>query len=727
MKKIRRFTAVLASAALISASTLTSAAMSTSAEQSAHERAAEITASMTTKQKIAQMIMLDVRNWREDANSDYEGVTSLNDFLKQELKDYSYNGMILCEPNIIGTEQSARLVNEIQDTAMQSELGLPMLLSADQEGGSIIRIGTGTDTCGNMALGAAADPKYAYENASIIGSELAAIGINDDLAPVLDVNCNPANPVIGIRSFSSDPELVSSMGVEYIKGLADAGVCSTAKHFPGHGDTSVDSHTGLPLIDKSYDELKEMELVPFKAAIDAGVDMIMTAHIQFPQIETNTYTSISTGEQVYLPATLSKTILTDILRGDMGFDGIIITDAMLMDAVKNNIDRIDAAVLAINAGVDIILSPVDTTSEEGFEDLHKYIDDVEAAVDNGRIDMSTIDESVTRIIELKLEKKLADYDKDIEHKVANALSVVGSKEHHDKELEITNKAITLVKNDDDTLPLNMNENDTAAFFYWNPLVENSVIYAANMLKNEGIIPESTKIETGSFKNNNASDFTDIVDRSSVVVVLVESWSESALDPNGPDGSDIKFFNEITQIAHSKGKKVIAVSLVLPYDVAAMGGADAVLAAYSAMKMKEIPTEFNGETQNYGPNIISAILTIFGANNPSGKLPVDVYKLDENSRFTSDILYPLGYGLSYKEEEQEETSEETSSETNASETNASVSTSVSSKAESKSVSSSGNSGNKNADAPKTGSAGAGTPIAMLCVAVAAAFIIRKSEH
>jgi hypothetical protein len=156
--------------------------------------------------------------------------------------------------------------------------------------------------------------------ARTLGGEIAALGINTDFAPVMDVNSNPRNPIIGTRSFSDDPQTVSTYGVSFVEGLKETGTITALKHFPGHGDVATDSHTGFPVQEKTYDELKECELVPFQAAIDAGADMVMTAHIQYPSVDSRTYTSTSTGEEVYYPATLSDRILKDILREDMGFE-----------------------------------------------------------------------------------------------------------------------------------------------------------------------------------------------------------------------------------------------------------------------------------------------------------------------------------------------------------------------------------------------------------------------
>ncbi len=165
-------------------------------------------------------------------------------------------------------------------------------MTVDQEGGNVARIGFGTSGIGNMALAATGDPSNAKEMAELYGKEMGLLGINTDFAPVVDVNNNPNNPIIGIRSFSDSPKMVAEYGISYIEGLHETGTIATLKHFPGHGNTDTDSHTGFPLIDSTYEELKEFELIPFQKTIDAGADMVMTAHIQYPQIEKETYTSI---------------------------------------------------------------------------------------------------------------------------------------------------------------------------------------------------------------------------------------------------------------------------------------------------------------------------------------------------------------------------------------------------------------------------------------------------
>lgn len=617
-----------------------------------HDQAVSITESMPLRQRITQMIMPSIRYWSDDGSVE---ARKNHEVLAEPLAEYisqnSFGGVLLFAENVSGTEQTTRFTYDLQNAAAQSEFGIPLLIAADQEGGSVVRLGTGTNTCGNMALGATGNTDYAYENADIMGRELAAVGINQNFGPVLDVNNNPANPVINIRSFSSVPELVSEMGLSYIKAMQDNNIVTTAKHFPGHGNTNTDSHTGLPLINSTYEELKQCELVPFQAAFDAGIDMIMTAHIQYPLIEKNTYVSISSGETVYLPATLSKTILTDIVRDDMGFEGVVITDSMQMDALAKNYDIYETAVMAINAGVDILLDPFVIWSEEDIAKAEDYIDHIVQAVNDGLISEDRINESCTRVIELKLKRGLFDNKvTDIEAAVQNALSVVGSKENHSKEMEITMKSVTLVINNDNVLPLQAAEGDSFAFFYPFANRENSFVYAFDTLKKIGIVPEGAAATYNCYNNTDAADFTETVQSSKALIISAENWGEADIDPTDDyNGWMTKFILELIDLAHSYDKPVIVMSMVLPYDIAAFTGADAVLAGYGQKKMPEIPNEdsFNGEFPAYGPNYPATVFTIFGGNNPTGKLPVDIFAADENHRFTDEILFNAGYGLSYE--------------------------------------------------------------------------------
>ena len=661
---------------------------------------------MTTEQKIEQMMMITFRPW-SDGNDEGVSVTALNDEQKRFIVEHNFGGVCLFADNIQSTAQTVALTDEIQQAALGSACGIPMLISADQEGGIIYRLSTGTPTCGNMALGAADDPELTYENAKIIGSEIKALGINTDLAPVLDVNNNPSNPIINIRSFSSSASLVSKHGAQYIKGLQDEGVIPCSKHFPGHGDTATDSHTGLPLINKSYEELQAQELIPFKMAVSSSTDMIMTAHIQFPQIETETYTSISSGEKINLPATLSKTVITDILRDDCGYDGVVSTDSMMMDAIQKNFDIVDSAALAINADVDIILEPMFIKSSDDITKMEKYITDIAARVEEGDISGETVDKSVARILRMKKERGILDYTAP---SAEEAQKTVGSAEHREKALQIAEKAITLIKNDGDVLPLKLGENGRAAFFYPYANCENTLPFVLGRLKKEGVVAESVTADCIWHRYHNADEFEENVKDSDAVILSFEMYSTDNLDAsNEGRGWQARFADDLIALAHKNGKKVILISANIPYDAARFSDADAIVAAYCANSMNEMPVE-GAESLAYGENYPAALITILGGNMPSGKLPVDVYAVDENAVYTDEVLYPLGYGLEYKGEET--TTASTAASTSTSSTTTSTASTTSAK-------------NSSAN-PNTGSELPAAALLMFTLSGAAAVLSRKKR-
>ncbi len=648
MKKIRSLAAILSAGAMaLSSGAVTSYAESGDDEISASADIEQMISEMSLNQKIEQMIMITLHSWNDGKS--FENVTSLNEELTNLIKDHNFCGVALYAENISSIAQTVALTNEIQQAALSSECGIPMLISADQEGGDIYRLTTGTTTCGNMALGAARDPQLAYENAQILGSEITALGINTDLAPVIDVNNNPLNAVINIRSFSSDPELVSQLGTAYINGLHSVGSIVTCKHFPGHGDTSVDSHTGLPLIDKSYEELKKEELYPYAAAIEAGTDMIMTTHIQYPQIEKNVYVSKLDDGFITLPATLSKTIITDILRGDMGYEGVVITDAMQMSAIRQHFDLIEAAVMALNADVDILLEPLYIQSSEDIEALENYIDYLAEKAENGNIPVETIDKSVARILTMKQERGILDYTpKD----PAAASQTVGSAENREKALQIAERGVTLIKNDNDLLPLKLDDDAKVLYFYPYSNVENTMYFVLDRLKKEGIVPEGVTADCNCIQEHTAADFEENIKSCEAVIIDFEMYRAANIDSSNTRGWQAVFFDELVKLAHDNGKKVIAISGNQPYDIARITAADAVLACYSANPMEALPVD-GQENTAYGVNYPAALITVFGGNSPTGKLPVDIPALDGNQQLTDKVLFPFGYGLEYAKEPEPE--------------------------------------------------------------------------
>ena len=617
----------------------------------------EIIAGMSTKQKIAQMIMPSVRYFA-DENGTKKNMTELAGVMEDLIGKYPFSGVILYAMNITGTEQTVRLTDEIQKANAVHGLG-QLFVAVDQEGGRVTRLVSGTQFAGNMALGAAGSVNYAYETGEIIGEELKALGMNTDFAPVVDVNNNPSNPVIGVRSFSDDAQIVSLMGKAFMKGLQSTGTIATLKHFPGHGNTDTDSHTGLPKIDSTYDELKTCELVPFDACIDEGAEMIMTAHIQYPNIETGKYKSKLDGNDVFLPATLSKTIITDILRNGMGFDGVVVTDAMEMDAISKHFDKFDAFKLAINAGVDILICPGDIITADDASKFEKLLSDLASEAENHAEMMNNINAAVRRILTLKKNKNLLDaYDEsDLENRISSAKSVVGSKEHHDKEWEITKKALTLVKNENKTLPLDRKDEKTVILTAYTDEI-TSMEYAKERIIAENKLPEGSAVEIGCFRRQDGSllssgELKELVKDSDNVIAVTELvGGEKGLNPANTSNSaaaQSALVDELIPFVHAQGGRFIILSCHLPYDAARYPDADAVMIAWSPKGMSENPNYHgDGDLAQYGPAMPAAVYMAFSDDEtPEGRLPVNIPKLDPNYKFTDETLYERGYGLEYK--------------------------------------------------------------------------------
>ena len=332
--------------------------------------------------------------------------------------------------------EAAATLNRLQSLAK-----IPLLNTADFEAGVGFRIQGATLFPRAMAFGAAGDEQLAFDAGRITGIESRAIGVQLNFWPTADVNNNPRNPVINTRSFGEVPEAVGKLASAYVKGLHAGGMLATLKHFPGHGDTDVDSHLGLPIINTPRERLDKVEFPPFRAGIDAGADAIMTAHIEIPSLDNG----------AFAPSSLSEKITTGVLRGEMKFDGLIYTDSMGMDAVSKALSPGDAAVLAVKAGNDIVLhSPDDAAAFAG----------IKAAVEKGDITMTRIDTSVKRILRAKARvglntQKLVPLDK--------VADFVGGRAHAKVAEDTSARAITLVKDAKNQVPLKLPRNASVLY------------------------------------------------------------------------------------------------------------------------------------------------------------------------------------------------------------------------------------------------------------------------
>ena len=346
-----------------------------------YEQAMQIATGLTLEQRVAQMFMIT-----PDALTGVSGATRAGDSTRSAFAQYPVGGLVYMSANLTGPDQTTEMLSNMKNFS-QDTVGLPIFLGVDEEGGTVTRIASnqefGVTDVGNMsAVGASGDAQNAYNAGSTIGTYLNNLGFNMDFAPVADVLSNPDNAVVKDRSFGSDSQLVADMVCAEMNGLNEHQIAPVIKHFPGHGATSGDSHDGVVTIEKSLEELMANELIPFQQAINSGASFVMVGHISVPAI---------TGDNT--PASLSNAMVTGVLRDQMGFHGVVITDAMNMGAITAGYSSADAAVAAINAGVDIILMPDD------FKSAYQGVLD---AVANGTISEERINESAARIIKAKL-------------------------------------------------------------------------------------------------------------------------------------------------------------------------------------------------------------------------------------------------------------------------------------------------------------------------------------
>ncbi len=346
------------------------------AEEIKQETIQEKIDTMNLEEKVGQLFMVDFRN-----NDDGSGMTVLSQKAVEEIENYHVGGVILFAENLDTLEQTQKLTQDMQDAAE-----IPLFIGIDEEGGRVSRLNKSNIPHETIpAAEEMTEPAQAEAAGKSIGEILAEIGVNVDFAPVADVNTNPDNPVIGNRAYSSDPNQAADMVCAFLKGLQGTGVSGTVKHFPGHGDTAADSHKGEVFVSHDLERLKEVEFVPFAKAIENGVDFVMVGHIKTPNATSDN-----------LPATLSAQAVK-FLRKDLGYDGVAITDAMNMQAITDYYGIGESTIMAVSAGIDIVLMPGDI--DEAYQALL-------GGVKEGRISEEQLEESVRRILSLKYDKGL---------------------------------------------------------------------------------------------------------------------------------------------------------------------------------------------------------------------------------------------------------------------------------------------------------------------------------
>lgn len=507
----------------------------------------------------------------------FHGKEELSAEIIRAFKSYHPSGISYFRSlNMQSAAQVKSLSVSLQDLAR--ELGLPpLLIGTDQEGGQLMAFGDGTPLPGNMALGATGSPELARKAGEVLGRELAALGINVNYAPCADVNINPQNPVVGTRSFGEDPTRVGELAAAMIEGIQSQGVAATVKHFPGHGDTASDSHHGLGTVSHSRERLDAVELPPFRAALRAGAKLVMTAHLGIPSID---------GDNPP-PATLSPNIINGLLRRDLGFDGVVITDAMDMHAIRQGELLREDSLRAAQAGADLLLMTSDPQDQtRAFEALLQ-------GAQNGQLTQENLQASVDRITRLKNWL--------VEHKTSPDLSVIRCAEHMQVANEIAEKSITLVRDEQKHLPIKLEAEKKIAVIIpvpkdLTPADTSSYIQPrlAECIRTHHAQTDEFKIPLAPSAQECESLLEQVRNYDLIVMATINAFAEEKQA-------------ELVRQLLKRNTPVIIVAMRLPYDLAAFPQASTYVCTYSILE----------------PSMRAAAKALFGLREMTGRLPVSI--------------------------------------------------------------------------------------------------------
>lgn len=556
---------------------------------------------MSIDEKIGQLVHIGI-------NADFINQDSVEfQRLKKQITENKVGGITVF---VGGVYETVHLVNRMQEISK-----FPLLISADFETGVGMRFMDTVNFPWNMGVAATGNPDLARRMGVITAREARAMGVQQDFAPVVDVNNNADNPVINVRSFGEDPIEAGRFGAAFSEGLQSGNVIATAKHFPGHGDTAIDSHRGLPVIDYSRERFEQIEFKPFRSLINSGVGSVMISHISMPQLDNEVARPLKNAikaeytedevetENTTIPATLSKNIVTGILKDDMKFDGLIVTDAMDMSGLTKYFPQDEAAVRAILAGNDVLIKPANT------EDT---IRGIKEAVASGRITEERINESVRKVLAWKY--KLGLFKQKITP-LNEIDKIVSNQETRDLTNEIAKDAITLVKNEDNLLPLKKNQkavvicttNGKDIDYVGRTFIGT---LNANGLKTERIALDERSTEQEVLQAIEKAKKADVV-----IAGLFGRVRSGAKNSVGIPESGEKALNEILK----SDVKTISISFGNPYLILGFPAMQNYIVSYGDM------VSLQGATAN----------ALMGKNGFSGKLPITVGE------------FPRGTGLSLK--------------------------------------------------------------------------------
>ncbi|MBO0781633.1 MAG: glycoside hydrolase family 3 C-terminal domain-containing protein [Ktedonobacteraceae bacterium] len=496
--------------------------------------------------------------------------------------------IVLFARNIQSPQQVSELTQSLQKIAREAGHRYPLLISVDQENGMVQRMGDGVPAFpGNMALGAVGDEQLVYEVALATGRNLRSLGLNVNLAPVVDVNNNPSNPVIGVRSFGEDPQRVAQFAAAAVRGYREAGVVSTLKHFPGHGDTAVDSHLSLPVVPHDLERLESLELLPFRRGIAAGANSVMIAHLYLPQLM----------QQEMTPSSISPEIIRGLLRERLGFGGVITTDCLEMEAVSKTIGTERAAMLAIKAGLDIALISHTYARQTGG------IDAIKAAVQDGSLSEDVVRQAAERVLSLKARM--------LSWEAPQPLSGETLRQHQQLGTSAYERSTTLVRNDEGLLPLHLRPEQRLLLVFPQPTSYTLAVdkFMLNAVFEETIrrrhgqvsaIAISTKAGQGAYERLDRA-----LQEADVVITVTINVN---IDPQQA---------EIVKRILGCGRPTIGIAAYNPYDLLSFQQLQTYLATYECT-----------------PSALEAVArVIFGEIRAQGHLPVSL-----------PGLYEVGHGI-----------------------------------------------------------------------------------
>ena len=546
---------------------------------------------MMLEDKVGQLFLVGIRG------------TGISEESRAIVKDLKIGGVYLTNANMTSPSQLTSMTSELQRTARRTDCAVPLLIACDHEGHWAVLSPYSCPGPGNLGLGAVRSSSATGRMYSIYASELRAVGINADLAPVADVNSNPGNPIIGSRSFGQDPKAVGLRVQAAVRALQRGGMISAIKHFPGHGNTSTDSHSGLPRVSRSEKEIQKVDLLPFEYGIRAGAELVMTSHIIFDALDPG------------VPATFSSAILGGILRDAMRFTGVILTDSMNMGAIVKACDPEESCVAALKAGVDMILlaqEQYDAPMGGFYESYSRKIDAVIKAVDSGRLEVELVDKSVARILALKRKYNLFRRPTST---ASIAQTTVGSQKHRQTELEICRMAVAVLRNDG-TIPLKLEESESISLV--NPVRPESY----GMLgRTRGIGPNlgpiiPFKLLSSEVRRRHANalefwinDHTPEIDGELTKLRELSNLIVAVTEKHNLPGFVFDDLGQarIVRLLCDTGRPVIVVGLRDPYEFVQMRAVNSYVCAFGARP----------------PSITASVEVLFGERKARGIAPVSL--------------------------------------------------------------------------------------------------------